>query len=88
MSNVITFTPIGEQAYYSKKKLATESTMYVENRFRLSFFITDKIYAYYMGMYYAAPLVLGIELIDLVKAIINQCSDSRKYTPVEDNDLD
>jgi hydrogenase maturation factor len=78
------FTPIGERFYYNRLKGNDHVTMLVQNRFTLSYFVTEyNVYAYYMGHYYASPLVSGFDEIDIVKAILAQCSDPSKVIKEE-----
>lgn len=87
MQKELKFTPIGEQSYYTKKGNNEETIMYVGNKFRLSYYITfSNIYAYYMGNYYISDIVAGLEQIDLVNAILVQCSDIRSFDIVEELD--
>jgi hypothetical protein len=80
MQKELKFTPIGETAYYSKNASGNECTMFVHNKFRLAYYVTVyNVYAYYMGTYYISDIVQGLEEIDIMQAILAQCSDSRKF---------
>ncbi len=80
MQKELKFTPIGEGTYYSRKKDISESTMFVSNMFRLSYFVTmHNVFAYYMGSYYISDIVQGLEEIDITDSILSQCSDPSKF---------
>jgi len=85
MQKELKFTPIGETAYYSKNASGNECTMYVDNKFRLAYYVTVyNVYAYYMGTYYISDIVPNLEQIDIVQPILAQCSDSSKFAKVLD----
>jgi len=76
---MLQFKAIKETGYYSSNNYNrnTERTMFVDNKFRLSYFINgNNVFCYYLGVYYCAtvPQSTKIEEIDLINLILEQCS--------------
>jgi hypothetical protein len=83
MENKLKFQMIGERKYYANKSNnVNENIFYVQNKFRLSYYIDfgGFIFAYYMGNYYQCDAcVLDMDEIDIVQSIIKECSDPYIY---------
>jgi hypothetical protein len=74
------FIPIGERMYYNQKRDNGEKIMFVKNKFRVSYYVTQyNVYAYYMGTYYVSYLVSNMEKINIFDVILSQCSDPYVY---------
>lgn len=83
---LLEFKIIGERGYYANLKSKEEENVFEHNGFRLAYYnVGGIIYAYYIGNYYTADLrhLKNVEEIDVITEIIAQCSDSRKFDPVD-----
>lgn len=77
---MLTFKPIKETGYYSPNNYTrnTERTMFVDNVYRLTYYINgNNVFCYYLGVYYCATVSQStkkIEEIDLINLIMEHCS--------------